>query len=93
MWIHVQQTPDAALADALEIYRKSDPITRECVTAQLLGCDTPLSFDRLEEQAIKAGSGSWEDHKHDAVIRNVNAIFHSLKAAGFKAGELPSKVS
>lgn len=82
MWQEVKPTAADRLVEALEIYRKSDRVTRECVQAELLGMETPAAYDRVERAAIKNGSHSYEHRRLDEIGRNVEAIVRSLKAAG-----------
>lgn len=87
MWHEVVNTPAGRLVDAMEMYRKADAVVRECVTAELLGCDTPESYDRLERAAIRQGSGSFDSQRLDVVNRNVAAILRTLRQAGVNVAE------
>lgn len=82
MWHEVVNTPAGRLIDAMEMYRKADAVVRECVTAELLGCDTPESYDRLERAAVRQGAGSFDSQRLDVVNRNVGAILWTLRRAG-----------
>lgn len=82
MWQEVKRTPGDHVLEALDLFRKADRVTRECVEALLLGCDTPESYDRLEQAALRCGKGSYEDLRLDAVGRNVDAIVRGLRFAG-----------
>jgi hypothetical protein len=82
MWKEVASTPADRLVEAMEIYRKSPSVVRDAVAAELLGFDTPASYDRLERLAILNGQASFEQSKLDDVNRNVQAVLHSLKCAG-----------
>lgn len=82
MWHEVANTPAGHLIDAMEMYRKADAVVRERVTAELLGCDTPESYDRLERAALRQGKGSFDDQRLDVVNRNTWAILWTLRRAG-----------
>ena len=83
MWTPATPTPADRLIDAMEMYRKSDRVVRECVQSALLGTTEPESFDKIEAASVRGGEGSYEAAKYDNVCRNVDAILHSLKHAGF----------
>ena len=87
MWHDVVGTPAGRLVDAMEMYRKSDSVVRECVAAELFGAETPESYDRLERVAVRQGAGSFDSQRLDVVNRNVGAILWTLKQAGINAAE------
>ena len=92
MWQEVKRTPGDHLLEALDTFRKADRVTRECVEALLLGCDTPESYDRLERAAARCGKGSYEDMRLDAVGRNVDAIVRGLRHAGVSLATIASPI-
>lgn len=89
MWSEVVNTPAGRLIDAMEMYRKADAVVRECVTAELLGCETPESYDRLEGAAVRQGVGSFDAHRLDVVNRNVWSILWTLQNAGITVAGRP----
>ena len=89
MWHEVINTPAGHLLDAMEMYRKADAVVRECVIAELLGCDTPESYDRLERAAVDHGSQSFDSQQLDVVNKNVGAIIWTLRRAGITVAEKP----
>lgn len=83
MWHDVVSTPAGRLVDAMEMYRKADGVVRECVLAELMGHDTPDSYDRIERAAMRQGPGSFDAQRLDVVGRNAGAILRTLMQAGF----------
>lgn len=92
MWHEIVNTPAGRLIDALEMYRKADAVVREYVTAELLGCDTPESYDRLALAAVRQGAGSFDSQRLDVVNRNVGAILWTLRQAGVQIAD-PSDIA
>ena len=82
MWADVISTPQARIVDALEMYRSADAVVRECVAAELLGCETPESYDSLERAAVMQGEGSFDSTKLEVVGKQVSAILWTLRQAG-----------
>jgi hypothetical protein len=76
-WQEVTTPRAARLADALEMYRKADAITRGCVVAALVGSNGPESWQAVE----RAHSERGERWKLETVERNLDAIMHTLRAA------------
>lgn len=79
-WQDVELTPADRMIQGLELYRQSDLVVRECVQAELLGLETPESYDRLERMALKNGEHSYEERKLDGVRKTVDAILRSLRS-------------
>lgn len=89
MWHEVVNTPAGRLVDAMEMYRKADAVVRECVAADLMGYDTPESYDRLERAAVRQGAGAFDSQRLDVVNKNVAAILLTLRQAGINVAEKP----
>jgi hypothetical protein len=71
MWADVINTPQARIV-----------VVRECVAAELLGCETPESYDSLERAAVMQGEGSFDSTKLEVVGKQVSAILWTLRQAG-----------
>lgn len=77
-WQVATRTKEDRIAEALEMYRMADAIVRECVQAELCGCETPESYDRLERLAIKNGEKSFESRRLDRVNHEVGWILRCV---------------
>ena len=79
-FVEYTPTPISRLVDALEMYRKADPLTREYLAATLCGDDLPDDWHKLDAYA---GVGDpLAVARLDDVKRGAEAIRWTLEKAG-----------